>query len=247
AHVVRQAVGRELAGQRQRREQRRQHGGVPDAAIEAEADGRLDLLRVAGRRRRVEGADLLPVVARAHRASPARSMAVLAHGGGLDASPGLHRVAAARRDLEEVRAVSLVEAQRRLREPRRRVVDSGEVTPDRVGHAIDGLAVDGRQHALTPAHLFHAQITPSLSTGSPRASTASKPMRSPARVRPRTVMVEGMLTIPVSRAATSRTRAGSPSRSRRITCDTASANVADPWRIGADSPASRATTRSVWI
>src|SRR5205809_6315213 len=109
-------------------------------------------------------------------------MAVLAHGGGLDASPGLHRVAAARRDLEEVRAVSLVEAQRRLREPRRRVVDSGEVTLDCVGHAIDGLAVDGRQHALTPALLFHVRITLSLCTGSPRASTPSMPMTTPSRV-----------------------------------------------------------------
>src|SRR5207247_851376 len=54
-------------------------------------------------------------------------------------------------------------------------------------------------------------------------------------------------TIPVNRAAISLTRTGSPSRSRRMTCDTASASVAEPWRIGVDSPASRATATSVWM
>src|SRR5207245_919184 len=54
-------------------------------------------------------------------------------------------------------------------------------------------------------------------------------------------------TIPVNRAVISLTRTGSPSRSRRMTCDTASASVAEPWRIGVDSPASRATATSVWM
>src|SRR5206468_9784011 len=117
--------------------------------------------------------------------------------------------------LEEIGAVALVKAERRLGQARGRVVDVREMAPDGVGHPVDGLTVDGRQDALAPAHLLHARSTPSLSTTAPRSSTTSKATRSPAFARPRTVTVDGMGTIPVNRAAISLTRTGSPSRSRR--------------------------------
>ena len=66
-------------------------------------------------------------------------MAVGQHLLGLDAAPGLHGVAAVRRDLEEVGAVVLVEAQRGLGQAGRRAVHGREVAPDGVGHAVDGL------------------------------------------------------------------------------------------------------------
>src|SRR5438445_2405370 len=165
----------------------------------------------------------------------------------LDAPPRFDRVAAPRRDLEEVRAVALVEPQRRLREPGGGAVHRREVAPDGVGHTVDRLAVDRRQDALAPAHLLHARRTPSLSTDSPRSLTASKPMTPPARPRPRTTKLVGGVTIPVSRAASAVTRVGSSPRSWRITCDTASASVAVPWRIGPGRPAARAAAMSVWI
>src|SRR5439155_1034268 len=175
------------------------------------------------------------------RAAHAGPVSVLPQLVALDAPPRFDRVAAARRDLEEVRAVALVEPQRRLREPGGGAVHRREVAPDGVGHTVDRLAVDRRQDALAPAHLLHARRTPSLSTDSPRSLTASKPMTPPARPRPRTTKLVGGVTIPVSRAASAVTRVGSPPRSWRITCDTASASVAVPWRIGPGRPAARAS------
>src|SRR4030081_2546781 len=155
-------------------------------------------------------------------------MAVLANGVALHAAPGLDSIAAARRDVEEVGAVSLMEPERRLSQPGRGVVDRREVAPDRVGDAVDGLAVDRGENAFASTHLLHALITPSLNTRSPRSSTASNASRSPARPRPRTMKVDGMNTNPVKRTAISRTRAGSPSRSCLTPCATASARVAEP-------------------
>src|SRR5262249_528840 len=155
--------------------------------IEPQTDDRLDLLGIAGRAARVERADLLPVFGRAHRAAGARPMAVLAHGVALDTAPGLDGVAAARRDLEKIRAGTLVEPQRRLRQASRGVIDGREMAPHSVGDAIDGLAVDRGQDALASTHLLHARSTPSLRIGSPRSPTASNASRSPSRPRPRTV------------------------------------------------------------
>src|SRR2546430_17285334 len=73
----------------------------------------------------------------------------------LHTTPGVDAVAAARRDLQEVRAVVVVEAERRLGQPGRRVVDGGEVAPDGVGHAVDWLAIDGGRDPLAPRHLLH--------------------------------------------------------------------------------------------
>src|SRR3989442_9409727 len=73
----------------------------------------------------------------------------------LHATPGVDAVTAARRDLQEVRAVVVVEAERRLGQPGRRVVDGGEVAPDRVGHAVDWLSIDGGGGPLAPRHLLH--------------------------------------------------------------------------------------------
>src|SRR2546428_13075022 len=73
----------------------------------------------------------------------------------LHATPGVDAVTAARRDLQEVRAVVVVEAERRLGQPGRRVVDGGEVAPDGVGHAVDRLAIDGGRDPLAPRHLLH--------------------------------------------------------------------------------------------
>src|SRR3989442_722082 len=237
AQIAREPVAGELLRERQRREERRHDRRVPDPTIEAEANDRLDLSGVAGRGGGIEDADLLPVLSRAHRTDGARSVAVLADSVALNAPPGLDGIATARGDLEEVRAVPLVEPERRLRQARGRVVHAREMSPDRVRDAVDGLAVDRRENAFAPTHLLHARSTPSLSTGSPRSSTASNASRSPARPPPRTVKVDGMNTGPGKRAAISLTRAGSPSRSCRITCDTASASVAEPCKIGALSPA----------
>src|SRR6267143_2144056 len=63
-------------------------------------------------------------------------MAVLANGVALHAAPGLDSIAAARRDLEEVRAVSLMDPDRRLSQPGRGVIDRREVAPDRVPYAV---------------------------------------------------------------------------------------------------------------
>src|SRR4029077_1036536 len=122
----------------------------------------------------------------------------------------------------------LVEPQGRLGQARGRVIDAREVAPHRVGDPVDRLAVDRGEHALASDYLLHARSPPSLSTSSPRSSTASNASRSPARPRPRTVKVDGMNTRPVKRTEISLTRAGSPPRSCLISCDTASASVAEP-------------------
>src|SRR3989304_5561404 len=107
------AVAREAARERERREERRDHGCVADAAVEAHADDGLELLDVARRRGRVEGADLVPVAGLSHGAGGARAVAVRRHLLGLDAPPGLDGRSAAARGLDEVRAVALGEAERR--------------------------------------------------------------------------------------------------------------------------------------
>src|SRR6059036_2624121 len=211
--VVREPRARELTGERERREECWKDRRVADAPVEAHPHDRLEVLDPAGRRPRIERADHLPVLGRADRATHAGPVAVLAELVALDAPPRFDRVAAARRDLEEVRAVALVEPQRRLREPGGGAVHRREVAPDGVGHAVDRLAVDRRQDALASAQLLHARRTPLLSTGSPRSLTASKATRSPARPRPCTVNVDGIRTMPVKRAASMVTRVASPPRS----------------------------------
>src|SRR5207302_1633621 len=82
------------------------------------------------------------IASRAPRATGAGAMPVLTDGVTLDAPPRFHGIAPARSDLQEVRAVSLVEAQRRLRQARWRAIHAREVTPHRVRHAVDGLSID---------------------------------------------------------------------------------------------------------
>src|SRR5262249_28953882 len=209
AQVGVQAIARQLPRQRQRREQRRNDGRIADPAIEAEPDDRLELLGVAGRRCGIEHADLPPVLRRADRAARARPVPILEHSVGLDASPGLDGIAAARRDLQEVRTVALVKSECRLGEPGGRAIDARKVSPHGVGHAVDGLAADGRHDTLAPAHLLHPRMTPSASTRSPCASTASNAITAPARPRPRTTKLDGIGTMPVKRTAISVTRTAS--------------------------------------
>ena len=153
--VVREPRARELAGERERREECWKDRRVADAPVEAHPHDRLEVLDPARRRSRVERADRLPVLGRTDGAARARPVAVVTQLVALDASPRLDRIPAARRDLEEVRAVALVEPERRLREAGRGPVHRREVAPHSVGHAIDRLAVDRRHDALAPAHLFH--------------------------------------------------------------------------------------------
>ena len=63
----------------------------------------------------------------------------------------------------------------------------------------------------------------------------------------RTVISDGISTIPLKRPAIRVTRDGSPPASEWTMRDTASASVAVPCRISAGRPASRATLMSVWI
>src|SRR5206468_10813855 len=127
------------------------------------------------------------------------AMPVLPGGATIDAPRRFHGIAPARSDLPEVRAVSLVEAQRRLRQARWRAIHAREVTPPRVRHAVDGLSIDRGENPFASTHLLHARSTPSVRTDSPRSSTASNASRSRTRPRPRTVKVDGMNTNPVKR------------------------------------------------
>src|SRR6185312_13801998 len=97
--------------------------------------------------------DLLPVLGRADRVAGAGPMPVRADLVALHAAPVLHRVAAGRGDLEEVRAIALVKPQRRLGERGRRAVDVGEMTPEGVGRPVGGLAP---QRGLDTLELGHA-------------------------------------------------------------------------------------------
>src|SRR5437870_2611003 len=153
--VVREPRARELPRERARREERGQDRRVADTPVEAHPHDGLELLDPARRRARIERADRLPVLGRTDGAAHAGPVTILPRLVALDAPPRLDRVAAARRDLEKVRAVALVEPERRLREPGGGAVDRREVAPDGVGHAVDGLAVDRRQDALAPAQLLH--------------------------------------------------------------------------------------------
>ena len=119
ADVGGQARTRQLARQRQRREEGRQHRRVADPAVEAQTDDRLHLLVVALGAHRIERPDALPVLRALHGARRAGAVAVGEHLLRLHAAPGLDGVAPVRRDLEEVRAVVVVEAQRRLGQPGR--------------------------------------------------------------------------------------------------------------------------------
>ena len=110
AQVRRQPVARELARDGQRREDGGQYRRVADSAVEAESDDRLELLDPPLGALRIERANALPVVATLHRAGGARAITGRQHLLGFNAAPGLDAVAAARRDLEEVRAVVIVEA-----------------------------------------------------------------------------------------------------------------------------------------
>src|SRR3989449_7146918 len=153
--VVREPRARELPRERERREERGQDRRVADTPVEAHPHDGLELLDPARRRPRIERADRLPALGRTAGAALAGPVPIPPRLVALDAPPRLDRVAAARRDLEKVRAVALVEPERRLREPGGGAVDRREVAPDGVGHAVDGLAVDRRQDALAPAQLLH--------------------------------------------------------------------------------------------
>src|SRR3989454_8568130 len=153
--VVREPRARELSRERERREERGQDRRVADTPVEAHPHEGRELLAPARRRARTERADRLPALGRTDGAAHAGPVTALPRLVALDAPPRLDRVAAARRDLEKVRAVALVEPERRLREPGGGAVDRREVAPDGVGHAVDGLAVDRRQDALAPAQLLH--------------------------------------------------------------------------------------------
>src|SRR5262245_6770987 len=242
-----ETVARELARDRQRREDRRQHRRVADPPVEAQSHDRLELLDPAVRARGIERPDAFPVIGRLHRAGRTGPIAGGQHVGGLDAAPRLDAVAATGRDLEEIRAVMIVETQRRLREAGRRTVDRRKMSPHRVRHTIDGLTVDRRSQSLASRHLLHRVTRPSLSTAAPSGPTTSKPTAPSGTAWVRTVSRDGTITIPVNRAATPRTRAGSASRSRATTRDTASASVAVPCKMIAGKPAARATAPSVWM
>src|SRR3989454_5782806 len=115
--VVREPRARELSRERERREERGQDRRVADTPVEAHPHDGLELLDPARRRARIQRADRLPVLGRTDGAAHAGPVTVLPRLVALDAPPRLDRVAAARRDLEKVRAVALVEPERRLREP----------------------------------------------------------------------------------------------------------------------------------
>src|SRR5215475_15375179 len=132
------------------------------------------MLRPAGRGRGIERPDLPPVVGVLHGATGAGTMPVGTLLIALDAAPRLDGVSAGRRDLDEVRAVALVEAEGGLGEPGGVAIDLREVAPDGVGYAIDGLSRDRGLQALAPAHLLHVETTPSPRTERPPPSTASK-------------------------------------------------------------------------
>src|SRR5262249_40637848 len=231
----------------QGREQRRHHRRIADPLVESHPDDDLELLRIAGRARRIERADLLPVVAVLHGAAGTGTVSVGADLVALDAAPLLDRIPPGGRDLEEVGAIPLVEAQGRLGEASRIAIDLGEVSPYGVGDAVDGLVVDGGEHALAPAHRFHVESAPWLRIGRPWSSTASKAMPCVVRRATRRTNADGSLTMPVKRALTPCTRAALSRRSRRTMRVMHSASVAVPCRMIPGSPAARATPSSVWM
>src|SRR5262249_40689133 len=75
----------------------------------------------------------------------------------LDAAPVRDRIPTARRHLEKIRPVSLVEAQRGLCERGRRSVHFGEVSPERIRLTIRPSALEG---GLDPFELLHASTSP---------------------------------------------------------------------------------------
>src|SRR2546421_216392 len=77
-----------------------------------------------------------------------------------EAPPLPDRIPAGGRDLEEVRPISLVEAQGGLGQASRIPIDLGKVPPHGVGDAVHGLVVDGGEHALAPAHGLHVESAP---------------------------------------------------------------------------------------
>src|SRR5262249_19130391 len=231
----------------QGREQRRHHRRIADPLVESHPDDDLELLRIAGRARRIERADLLPVVATLHGAAGAGTVSVGADLVALDAAPLFDRIPPGRRALEEVGAIPLVEAQRRLSEASRIAVDLGEVPPYGVGDAVDGLVVDGGEHALAPAHRLHIESAPWLRIGRPWSSMASKAMPCAVGRTTRRTTVDGGVTMPVNRTLTPCTPAASPRRSRLTMRVIHSASVAVPCRMIPGSPAARATASSVWM
>src|SRR4029453_6687987 len=195
-----------------------------------------------------EAPDALPVLGRAHRVARAPAMAVWPHLVGLDAAPILHCIAAAGRDLEEVRVVSLVEAQGGLRERGAVAIDVGEVTPERVRRAIRRLAPYRRLDALELGHA--ASIQASSAVCRSRVVARSRTVRggaSPSAAPPSTRSRDGMGTMPVKRPPSRRTGVAAPRGACPSAADTVSASVAVPCRMMAGSPARRATSGSVWI
>src|SRR5262249_31425545 len=137
------------------REERGEHGSVADATVEAQPDDGLDLLRPSRGRPGIESADLLPVVAITNRTARAGAMAIRSHLVALRAPPGLHRIAAAGRELQEIGPIALGEAEGGLGQPGRGAVDGREVAPEGIGHAVHGIALHRGRETLTTAHLFH--------------------------------------------------------------------------------------------
>src|SRR5438128_6739184 len=262
--IVVEPVARELARQGERAEHRRHHRAVGPAIHHAADDG----LDVRGPACGLHGhrSDLLPIIGRVDGVACARAMAVGRGFLALYTAPAVPRITAGRRDLEEVRAVAFVEAQRGLGQGGRRTVHRREVTPECIGRSVRRLAPDGGEHALSLGHglgplglrlivLLASQspisMKPLLTAGRPFSVRTSKaiprlalPLVSP---RARTVIVEGRRTMSVKRHAMRRTRRAASAGSRRSTRETARARVAVPCRMISGNPASMATARSVWM
>src|SRR5262249_21973193 len=119
--------------------------------VDHATDDRLEVARPA-RRLHLHGADLLPVVVRVDAVARAAAVAVGQHLVALDAAPVLDGVAPGGGDLEEVRAVALVKAERGLREGRRRAVHLGKVPPEGVRGSVGRSALDGGLETLELGH-----------------------------------------------------------------------------------------------
>src|SRR2546429_7748087 len=91
---------------------------------------------------------------------PAGAMPAGPHVAPPAAPPPPARIPAGGRDLEEVRPISLVEAQGGLGQASRIPIDLGKEPPHGVGDAVHGLVVDGGEHALAPAHGLHVESAP---------------------------------------------------------------------------------------